>query len=377
MNAADRLDDCFQRAVHLTSIEKNYDYAHTLFAECVSQDPGNIAYAEALVANLKAKAGNRKKKSWHLLGMKGEREFKQALSASNWTKVLSLGVDILRSDAWHVPTLRGMAQACQSLHHNDVELVYLKQALEGAPRDIEVNRHCARSLARMGQFDQAIACWHRVEEITGGNAEAARMITQLAEDKIQFAGRHAKEGGSHKEKRKADPRKMATDEDSQHESDVIGSHVVDSVQLTPRQRLEKAIRDDPAEVINYLKLSQVLCDDGYFEKAEELLAQAIHNCAQTSVVQEALRKVQVLHADATRAAAEIERQKQRRAQGKPLRVPWLELILTAAGAILVLQLVPSWRDAVLNVLTAHIQVVLIVMNVVVLAGLIGWRQWKR
>lgn len=377
MNAADRLDDCFQRAIHLTNIEKNFDYAHTLYAECVSQDPGNLAYAEALIANLKAKAGSSKKKSWRLLGMKGEREFKQALSASNWTKVLSQGVDILRSDAWHVSTLRGMAQACQALHHNDVELVYLKQALEAAPRDVDVNRHCAKSLARMGQFDQAIACWHRVEEITRGNVEAARMITQLAEDKIHFAGRHTKEGSSPKEKGRSDDRKTRTQESSEQGMDATRSHVVDSVQLTPRQRLEKAIRDDPADVTNYLELSRVLCEAGYFEKAEELLGQALHNCAQIGVVQDALRRLKLLHADATRAAAEIERQKQLRAQGKPLRVPWLELILTAAGGILVLQLVPSWRDAVLNALTNHIQVVLIVMNVVVLAGLIGWRQWKR
>jgi hypothetical protein len=70
------------------------------------------------------------------------------------------------------------------LHHNEVELVYLKQALEANPKDADVNRHCARSLARMGQFDQAIACWHRVEKIVPGDREVARMISELSEQKV-------------------------------------------------------------------------------------------------------------------------------------------------------------------------------------------------
>ncbi len=36
----------------------------------------------------------------------------------------------------------------------------------------------AESLARMGQFDQAIACWHRIEELDKGNDEARRKISR-------------------------------------------------------------------------------------------------------------------------------------------------------------------------------------------------------
>jgi hypothetical protein len=82
-----------------------------------------------------------------------------------------------------------MAKACEALHYNEVELVYLKPALDAAPKDANVNRHCARSLARMGQFDQAIACWHRVDEITGKDREAAAMISQLAEERMRKGSR--------------------------------------------------------------------------------------------------------------------------------------------------------------------------------------------
>jgi tetratricopeptide (TPR) repeat protein len=184
-----RLAECFQRGRHLATVEKDYEYAHAMFAECVAQDPANLEYVEALLANSKAMFRGDKKNARHLMRLSGERELKKTVVDKDWPNVLRLGIDVLKGDPWHVATLRKMAEACEALHYNEVELAYLKQALDAAPKNADVNRHCARSLARMGQFDQAIACWHRVEEITRGDREATEMISKLAEEKMQWQGR--------------------------------------------------------------------------------------------------------------------------------------------------------------------------------------------
>lgn len=365
-----RLSECFNRGQHLAKIEKNYDYAHAMFAECLGQAPGNPIYAEALIENLKAKFDNDPKNARHFLGLRGEREFNRAIAAEDWQQALRLGFDVLKADPWYVQTLRAMARACQALHYNEVELLYLKQALQAAPKDVEVNRHCAHSLARMGQFDQAIACWHRVEEISGGNKEAAQMILKLAEEKIYFGGRIGKSAAVKKGR-------VATTETEVSETMEQSAQRFEpvAVPLTPQQRFERGIKDDPADVANYLKLSEVLCDMGYFEKAEEILQKALGNCAQLSLVQEAQQKVLAVRKAAIREAAEIERQKQLRAERSVFRIPWLESILLAAGVLLLFQIFPAWWDAISTKLVEHGQVLLVVLNMVVLALLILWRKW--
>lgn len=374
--ADNRLAECFQRGTHLAQVEKNFDYAHAMFSECLTHDPGNLSYAEAFLGNLRARFNNDKNSARHFLRLPGESDFKKAVAVEQWPDVLRLGLDVLKGDPWHVPTLRGMARACQALHFNDVELVYLKQALERAPKDVEVNRHCAQSLARMGQFDQAIACWHRIEEITGGNAEAATMISQLAEDKIRFANTRGKKSGEHT----AHASQLTAQSDGETDvSTAVRAPDVASAALTlsPQQRLERAIEADPADVQSYLKLAELLCEAGYHEKALGLLTRAERNCAQVSLVQDARNKVAALHRQALEEAAEIERQKKLRAEAKPLRMPWLELVLGIAGVFLMFQLFPSWGQVVWTTLVNHARLAIFMLNVVILALLILWRQWKR
>ena len=81
-----------------------------------------------------------------------------------------------------------MAEAADALKYDEAQLTYLKQALDVDPKDPDVNRKCGRTLARMGQFDQAIACWHRVEQAKPGDEEAARALADLAIEKTISQG---------------------------------------------------------------------------------------------------------------------------------------------------------------------------------------------
>src|SRR5262245_52282246 len=57
-----RLQQCYEHGTKLASQETyDFDYAHTLFAECVVKDPGNVTYIEAMLANLQRKYDNNKR----------------------------------------------------------------------------------------------------------------------------------------------------------------------------------------------------------------------------------------------------------------------------------------------------------------------------
>jgi tetratricopeptide (TPR) repeat protein len=174
-----QLQRCFERAKEVLRQEKpDHDYAHNLFSQCVLTDPSNLEYVESMLDNLQRKYNNNKRGS-RLMGFGGRGPFKKAVAAQDWEQVFQLGLELLQTNPWDVTTLRALAQACQANHFNEVELRYLKNALDVNRKDLEVNRHCAESLARMGQFDQAIACWHRIEELDKGNVDARRKISEL------------------------------------------------------------------------------------------------------------------------------------------------------------------------------------------------------
>jgi len=150
-----RLSQCYQRGTQ--NIVANGDYAIEMFTACVVGDPGNAVYIQSLMGVLKKKHGPKKSGGLAAFWSKGGALRKLA-AASQWREVLKQGAEALRSNPYDVACLLVMADACGGLGLSDARRVYLKNALDSAPADPEVNRQCAKFLAECGDFDQAIAC---------------------------------------------------------------------------------------------------------------------------------------------------------------------------------------------------------------------------
>ena len=340
--------------------DKNYDYAHTMFAECVIHEPGNLAFVEAMLQNLRAKIPQPKKKS--LFGSHVEsKTIKRAVANKKWPDVIRLGIEQLKDDSWDIGALRALAVACQHFHYTEVELVYLKQALDANPKDIEINRHCAQSLGRMGQFDQAIACWHRIETIRTGDEEAARMISHLGDEKLKYpGGRPAVTAQS----QKARSAVVFVPEETVEESKEL--------ELSPRQKLEQAIALDPHEVSNYLELADLLAESERFQEAEAVLLRGMAVCGEHAALKDRVRDIHLLRTKLESEAAEARRREIER-RNRPVKVPWLEIVLALAGCALLLQLFPPVAAVTWHALDfrhwSHAG--WIVTNIVVLAVLVG------
>lgn len=291
-------------------MERSFDYAHELFTQCVLQDADNLTMVQTMLANLRAKFGGDKKKVRRGLGFGNGRALKKAIGRNDWQEALRLGIEQLKTDPWHVPTLHVLADASAALHHNEVELAYLKQALQASPKDAEVNRHCARSLARMGQFDQAIACWHRVEKLQPSNKEPKEMISKLMQDKLHWAS-------------------------TPHE---ITSHVSPSVVPEPKAT------DEPKT-----------------QQRHEIVLSA----------RERLEQAQSLHREQSRQPTPGPK------HWKPIRIPWLEMVLAAAMCLLVLQLVPQWGTAVLQFAADNSRMLLFASNVLFVGIALLLRYWHQ
>ena len=295
-----RLQQAFE-AANMQMRQGQHDYATELFTQCVLGDPANAAYVQSFLANLKQKYNNNKKGSnlAAFTGLGTRAMVKKASVQKDWMKVLKHGLDALKLNPWHAGTLRHLARACDQLGCLDCQLWFLRTALEYDPKDPDVNRDCAMALRSKKQFDQAIACWHRVEQARPGNEEAARAIASLSVEKTIVEGKYGDDSGASKAaSRGPSPR---------------GG---DTVELTPEQRLDRDIRRNPKDLTKYIELSELYIREEVFSKAAEVLARAVEVSGGDLDMQERLEDAQMRHLRQQLAKMEKQHQQTGREEDK-------------------------------------------------------------
>ncbi len=276
-----RLQQCFEHGTK-SAAKSDFDYATNMFEQCVKGDPGNPIYVGNFITNLVRKYNDNKKGAGFTSVPKVKLlrgSLQKSSYSKDWDAILKTGLDVLKLNPWEVPTLTMMADACDQLKLDEVELVYLKQALNFDSKDPEVNRKCGRALARRGEFDQAIACWHRVEQAKPGDEEAQRAIADLAIEKTISRGGY--EGAENSTDVMAD---KAAKADRRSEA---------NSKLSPEQQLEKAITKKPEDVALYVELSELHAREERFREAEEVLTRALQVSGGEISVRERLEDAQL------------------------------------------------------------------------------------
>src|SRR3954451_7390562 len=185
-----RLQAVFEHAQRCAE-KADYAYAHDLYSQCLVEDPANLIYLQHFLGNLAQKYGNNKKGSrFAALRTKGSRmTLNKAAGKGQWKEAFTAACDALKSNPWEVNTLLDVADAYHQIGSDECQLYTLRWALDAAPKDITVNRKAAETLARLGQFDQAISCWRRVEQAKPGDEEASKAISKLSVERtIQKGG---------------------------------------------------------------------------------------------------------------------------------------------------------------------------------------------
>ncbi len=279
-----RLQSCFTHGSG-SAAKGDFDYATDMFTQCVVGDPANPIYITQFLNNLVKKYKDNKKGAGFTSAPKAaalKGSLKKSAYSKDWTTLMKTGLEVLKINPWDISTLTAMAHACDALNFDEAQLVYLKQALDVDSKDAEVNRLCGRALARMGQFDQAIACWHRVAQAKPGDEEANRAIGDLAVEKtISHGGYEGAESGTDvmvDKAAQADRRSEAT------------------MKLTPVEQLEKAIAKKPEDVSLYNDLADLHTLAERFAEAEEVLNRALQVSGGDVTVRERLEDTQLRRA---------------------------------------------------------------------------------
>jgi len=321
-NVRHRLQKTFEHAQRC--VEKgDYDYANQLYTQCVAEDPSNIVYLQAFMANLQKKYGNNKRGA-KLAGLKIKSHrsaMAKAAEKGNWQAAFQAGCAALALNPWDVPTLLAMAAACNELHIDECQLHYLRWALDVDPKDPVVNRRAALALQRMGQFDQAIACWHRVEQTKPRDEEALQAISRLSVEKTIHHGGYdpALLAGSTKGAEMPDARPMSV---ARLSRGAAPEEPVDeeAEALSPEERLNAAIAKDPTALEAYFQLADLYLHQHRLDDAQQTLERASQAAGGGDLrVRERLEDLQLRRAARQLAAAQQQFDHEPTDQARQLR----------------------------------------------------------
>ena len=173
---------------------------------------------------------------------------------------------------------------------------------------VELNRNTARTRRTDGRFEEAIACWQRIEQADPRDAEAPRMIAELTLEKI----RRADSESSSQDPTGSEPTTAPAEDaaDPAAESVARVSPQPRKLILTPRQELEQAIVQNPEDETNYLALAELLLQQQRTFEAQQTLTKALNVASDLRIV-ERLEDVNLL-----RAQEQVEIAKRRAAEDR-------------------------------------------------------------
>ena len=290
-----QLQNCFEHGRRNVA-SGDLAYAIQMFAQCVTSDPGNLLYAQSLIETLHKKYNN-KKKAGTLAGFRTKSlrsAMKKAIAKGEWKEAAKAGTDALQVNPWDPQVLLQMSEIATAAAEDETLLYYLKLALDTNPKDPDMNRRAGKALARVGAFDQAIMCWHRVEKAVPNDTEAPQMISQLTVDRQLFSSGVDSQGNRVQRQGGAKPETSSPAAEGKR-----------SVKLSDEQRLRAAINKQPEETAPYRELAQLMVGQEKLQEAEKLLAKALAASGGGDLqIRHELEDVQLLQARRQREVAE-------------------------------------------------------------------------
>lgn len=266
----------YEAALELSSAG-DHSQAAEMLAECVAGDPADREFLEAFLKSLYSQEVPPSASDAPL-----PKALQIAIDARQWGEVRRLAPPYLATQPGSVPALRALAAAAAAAGHGEIELRYLEIAARVAPGDVELNRHRARSLLKQGQFDAALACWGRVQDVVPDDAEATQMLVRLTIE--QSRQRHGMEsldpalfaGIAQGQKPAAMGLKPVVYQDERMLREILRQ--ADQHKRTPIQQLEAAVRDYSSNPDLYLKLAALYMEKDRDYDAEKLLSKGKELC---------------------------------------------------------------------------------------------------
>lgn len=261
----------------------NFDYAIQMYQEACKIDPGHLIYRQALRLTERRKFGNDPAKVGRLVGMHTQpirMKARAAKSKGQYAHAIEVCEEAFAHNPWDVGAAREAAEAAEQLGLKEVAL-WILESVHAVATDAAFFRYLAHIQEINSCWNRAIASWERVKKIDPYDEDSSRKINALsANSTIQRSGLN--EALNKRPSGTSGPEPLAPELEE-----------LKQPQLSPEERWQKEIQENPEQIGPYLNFADHLRNRGQLDDAEKLLARAMKVVPNDASLQLAHAEVQV------------------------------------------------------------------------------------
>ncbi|MGE3316307.1 MAG: tetratricopeptide repeat protein [Planctomycetaceae bacterium] len=260
--------DCFKKcneAMH----KQNWDYAIDMATKAVRFVPDNLLYRQTL-RGVEERKYNNNKTGAKMAGLKltGIRtRITRARMKSDWQSLDAAAEDGLAVNPWEAQLNADLGEACHNLGYAEVAIFSYQRAVAGDPNNKGFLEKLANLLELRGSYKDAIDCWRRIGKIDPLDSQARSRATQLEAMNTMERGGYEGAQSTLDVKTGYDfdrgPKKTTNPDD------------LSGPGMSPEADLQRAIRKNPADKNNYLKLADLYTRERKLAEAGEVYKKAL------------------------------------------------------------------------------------------------------
>ncbi|WP_165222667.1 tetratricopeptide repeat protein [Aquisphaera insulae] len=266
------------------ALKDNLDYAIDMYKQACKLVPDNLPYRQSLRGAQRKKFNNDPSKVGMLAGAKNQgirMKARSAKSKGQHAHALEICEDAFSNNPWDVSTAREASEAAEEAKLLPLAEWYVESVINFA-KDADFFRHAAHVFEKNEHWAKAIASWERVKQLDPNDENANRQINGLsANSTIQRAGLNDS----------LDKRLRPAAETSEETAARLERMKLE--QLTPEERWQKEIQENPNQVWPYLNLAEHHRNRSQLDQAEKILAQGVKNNPRDPMILQAYAEVQI------------------------------------------------------------------------------------
>ncbi|GAB4149007.1 MAG: hypothetical protein Tsb009_23130 [Planctomycetaceae bacterium] len=261
--------DCWKRGNEALSREQ-WDYAVKMATQAMSLAPDNVLYRKTLRGATKKmykdNGSGARMASMKLMKIRGR--IKKAQMTKDWKALDKAAEEGLLINPWDAALNAAVGEACKNIGLNEVALFGYEEAVKASPDNKEYNRAYALLQEERGNYQEAIACWNRIAKLDPLDGQARSKLTQLEADTV------INRGGYEGAETTRDV-KTGYDYDRHQSAAKTAGQEVDGPGMSAEADMQRAIRKDPSNKDNYLKLADYYKRENRLTEAAEMLKTAL------------------------------------------------------------------------------------------------------
>ncbi len=266
--------------------KENFAYAAECFGTSVRMQPDNVVYRQTRHGSLERMYGNNgsgaRMASVRVMGIRGK--IKKARMKKDWGAVDLAAEEGLALNPWDAQLYADVGEAAVQREAADVAKYAWSKAVKFDIGNIAYNRSLGNVLRECHEYKAARDCFKRIYDADPTDSDARAMMNQLDAESVMHRGGYdaAETTRDVAEKKEAPVDAYERDRQARKGQQVTAEAPGESDEAD----LKHAIRKDPDNVNNYLRLANYYRDERQLPQALQLYEQALEKSPNSTDILE-------------------------------------------------------------------------------------------